>query len=475
MSHTTERANFGSRLGVILATAGSAVGLGNVWRFPYMTGQNGGAAFILIYLGCVLLLGIPCMLSEFIIGRHGAANTSRVYSNTTLDHNAQLAQSGLAAHWLTFRRLFPKFIGLLGILTGFLITSYYAVVSGWCLQYIYASAAGQLQGDAAYVTQYFQEFSTSPLRPVFWTVAILLITHLVICRGVRGGIERASKLLMPTLFLLLLVIVVASCLLPGAREGIEFLFKPDFSRVDSGVFLGALGQSFYSLSIGMGCLATYASYYSRQTNLLSSAVQISFVDSLIAILAGLMIFPAAFSVGVSPDSGASLVFITLPNVFNQAFAAMPALGYVVALFFYALLSLAALTSLMSLHEVSTAFFHEEFHLTRSRAALIVTVLCSIIGACCSLSLGAVEGITLFGRPLFDVFDFVTGQIFLPVGGFLTCLFLGWMVPRRLVRDEFTNEGTVWTHSWIFTTFLFLIRYVCPLAIAAIFLHQLEVI
>ena len=475
MSHTIERANFGSRLGVILATAGSAVGLGNVWRFPYMTGQNGGAAFILIYLGCVLLLGIPCMLSEFIIGRHGAANTSRVYSNTTLDHNAQLAQSGLAAHWLTFRRLFPRFIGLLGILTGFLITSYYAVVSGWCLQYIYASAAGQLQGDAAYVTQYFQEFSTSPLRPVFWTVAILLITHLVICRGVRGGIERASKLLMPTLFLLLLVIVVASCLLPGAREGIEFLFKPDFSRVDSGVFLGALGQSFYSLSIGMGCLATYASYYSRQTNLLSSAVQISLVDSLIAILAGLMIFPAAFSVGVSPDSGASLVFITLPNVFNQAFVAMPALGYVVALFFYALLSLAALTSLMSLHEVSTAFFHEEFHLTRSRAALIVTVLCSIIGACCSLSLGAVEGITLFGRPLFDVFDFVTGQIFLPVGGFLTCLFLGWMVPRRLVRDEFTNEGTVWTHSWIFTTFLFLIRYVCPLAIAAIFLHQLEVI
>ena len=475
MSHTIERANFGSRLGVILATAGSAVGLGNVWRFPYMTGQNGGAAFILIYLGCVLLLGIPCMLSEFIIGRHGAANTSRVYSNATLDHNAQLAQRGLAAHWLAFRRLFPRFIGLLGILTGFLITSYYAVVSGWCLQYIYASAAGQLQGDAAYVTQYFQEFSTSPLRPVFWTVAILLITHLVICRGVRGGIERASKLLMPTLFLLLLVIVVASCLLPGAREGIEFLFKPDFSRVDSGVFLGALGQSFYSLSIGMGCLATYASYYSRQTNLLSSAVQISLVDSLIAILAGLMIFPAAFSVGVSPDSGASLVFITLPNVFNQAFAAMPALGYVVALFFYALLSLAALTSLMSLHEVSTAFFHEEFHLTRSRAALIVTVLCSIIGACCSLSLGAVEGITLFGRPLFDVFDFVTGQIFLPVGGFLTCLFLGWMVPRRLVRDEFTNEGTVWTHSWIFTTFLFLIRYVCPLAIAAIFLHQLEVI
>lgn len=468
MSHTTERANFGSKLGIILATAGSAVGLGNVWRFPYMTGQNGGAAFILIYLGCVLLLGIPCMLSEFIIGRHGAANTSRVYAKVA---ESSTADGEAPSRW---RLLFPKFIGFLGITTGFLITSYYAVVSGWCLQYIYASAAGELKGDANYVTNYFAEFSTSPLRPIFWTVAILFITHFVICRGVRGGIERASKLLMPTLFILLLVIVVASCMLPGASEGIRFLLKPDFSRVDSGVFLGALGQSFYSLSIGMGCLATYASYYSKKTNLLTSAVQISFVDSFIAILAGLMIFPAAFSVGVSPDSGASLVFITLPNVFNQAFSAMPIVGYVVALFFYALLSLAALTSLISLHEVSTAFFHEEFRLKRNRAALVVTVFCSIIGAFCSLSLGAVNGITLFGRPLFDVFDFVTGQIFLPIGGFLTCLFLGWFVPKKLIRDEFTNWGTIWTRSRLFTVFLFLIRFICPVAIAAIFLNQLGV-
>ena len=472
MAHSSERANFGSKLGVILATAGSAVGLGNVWRFPYMTGENGGAAFILIYIACVVLLGIPCMLSEFIIGRHGAANTSRVY--------AKVAAEGLAdanskkARW---QLLFPKFIGFLGITTGFLITSYYAVVSGWCLQYIYASAAGHLKGDANFVSSYFQDFSSSPLRPVFWTVAILFITHFVICRGVRGGIEKASKLLMPTLFILLLVIVVASCMLPGATAGIEFLLKPDFTRLNSGVFLSALGQSFYSLSIGMGCLATYASYFNRQTNLLSSAVQISFVDSFIAILAGLMIFPAAFSVGVSPDSGPSLVFITLPNVFNQAFSAMPVVGYVVAFFFYALLSLAALTSLISLHEVSTAFFHEEFHLPRGRAALIVTVLCSIIGTFCSLSLGAVEGISIAGRSLFDVFDFVTGQIFLPIGGFLTCLFLGWFVPRKLINDEFTNGGTAWQRSgrWLFAAFLFLIRFVCPLCILAIFLNQLGII
>jgi len=461
MRQSTERANFSSKLGVILATAGSAVGLGNVWRFPYMAGENGGAAFILIYFGCVLILGIPCMVSEFIIGRHGAANTARAYK--------------IVGETTGRKSPVPSAIGFLGVLTGFLITGYYAVVSGWCLQYIYASIAGQLKGDANYVTQYFQEFSSSPILPVFWTIAILVVCHLVICRGVRKGIEKASKLLMPTLFILLLIIVGASCMLPDASKGIDFLFKPDFSKVDAGVFLGALGQSFYSLSIAMGCICTYASYFSRQTNLLTSAVQISLVDFLIAILAGLMIFPAAFSVGVSPDSGASLVFITLPNVFNQAFAALPLVGWIVGLLFYLLLTLAALTSLMSLHEVSTAFFYEELHISRSRGALIVTVLCCIIGAFCSLSLGAVDSLTIAGRPLFDWFDFITGQIFLPIGGFLTCLFLGWYVPKKVVSDEFTNWGTLRLLNTFFPVYLFLIRFVCPLAILAIFLHQLGVI
>ena len=448
------RIGFGSKLGMILATAGSAVGLGNVWRFPYMTGADGGAVFILIYLACIVLLGIPCMVSEFIIGRHGAANTARAYEKMS-------AGKG----W--------KYVGLLGVATAFLITGYYAVVSGWCLQYLYASSVGQLQENTTSVSAYFSAFSTDPIRPVLWTVVILLLTHFVIIHGVRGGIERASKFLMPVLFILLLVIVGASCMLPNADKGMTFLFQPDFSKLNTHVFLDALGQSFYSLSIAMGCICTYASYFSRQTHLMKSAVQISIIDSLVAILAGLMIFPAAFSVGINPDSGPSLLFITLPQVFQQAFSGLPLIGYVLSLMFYALLTLAALTSLISLHEVSTAYFYEQFHITRKQAAWLVTICTCIIGAFCSLSLGAVDGLQIAGRSLFSVFDFVTGQIFLPVGGFLTCLFLGWFVPRQIVKDEFTNWGTL--KGTFFKTYLFSVRYVCPLCILLIFLHQFGVL
>ena len=449
-----ERANFGSKLGVILATAGSAVGLGNVWRFPYMAGENGGAVFIMIYVICVMLLGIPCMISEFIIGRHAKSNTARAYRKL----------SGGTA-W--------SVIGYMGVLTGFLITGYYAVVSGWCLQYIWASLVGYLQGDPEYFKTYFAEFSGDPVKPIFWTVIILLITYLIIEHGVRDGIEKASKLLMPTLFLLLLIIVGAACLLPGADKGIEFLFKPDFTAINSDVFLGALGQAFYSLSIAMGCICTYASYFSKSTNLTSSAIQISIIDCLVAILAGLMIFPAAFSVGVNPDSGPSLIFITLPNVFQQAFSAVPVVGYAISLLFFILLSLAALTSLMSLHEVSTAFFQEELVITRRKAALMVTIATCIIGAFCSLSLGAVDFLTVAGRSLFDWFDFITGQIFLPVVGFLTCIFIGWFVPHKIVRDEFTNWGTL--RGRFFHFYLFLVKYVCPICILFIFLHQFGLI
>ena len=236
------------------------------------------------------------------------------------------------------------------------------------------------------------------------------------------------------------------------------------------MFLGALGQAFYSLSIAMGCLCTYASYFAKDTNLTKSASQIAIIDCLVAILAGLMIFPAAFSVGVNPDSGASLVFITLPNVFQQAFAGVPALGYIISLVFFALLTLAALTSLISLHEVSTAFLHEELVITRKKAAFIVTVTTIIIGTLCSLSLGAVDGLTAWGKTLFDCFDFVTGQIFLPIVGFLTCIFIGWAVPHQVVRDEFTNWGTL--RGRFFHLYIFLVKYICPLAILFIFLHQL---
>ena len=446
-----ERASFGSKLGVILATAGSAVGLGNIWRFPYMTGQNGGAVFIIIYVFCVLLLGIPCMVSEFIIGRHGQANTARSYRN----------MAGGSA-W--------SLIGYMGVLTGFLITGYYAVVSGWCLEYVWASLLCKLNGDPAFVTTYFANFSQDPVKPIFWTLLILLGTYLIIENGVRDGIERASKLLMPTLFILLLIIVVASCMLPNADKGIEFLFKPDISKVNGDVFLAALGQSFYSLSIAMGCICTYASYFSRHTNLTTSAMQIGVIDFFVAILAGLVIFPAAFSVGVSPDSGPSLIFITLPNVFQQAFGNSPVLGWGIAVLFYALLSLAALTSLMSLHEVSTAFLQEEAVFSRKKAARIVSVSCMIIGAVCSLSLGVGKDIHFFGKTLFDLFDFVTGQVFLPIVGFLTCIFIGWFVPHKVVHDEFTNWGTLHNKS-LFHVYLFLVKYVCPVCILFIFLHQ----
>ena len=464
-----ERANFGTKLGIILATAGSAVGLGNVWRFPYMTGQNGGAAFILIYIVCVLVLGIPCMLNEFIIGRRAQANTARSY--------AKLANG---TPW--------RLIGYFGVFTGFLITAYYVVVSGWCLQYIYASVAGHLHGDADYVRNYFETFSSHPWKPVVWMLVFILLCHFIITRGVQKGIERGSKLMMPLLFILLVVIAVASCMLPNAGKGISFLFSPDFSKVDGDVLLGALGQAFYSLSLGMGCLCTYASYFRRDTHLTKSAVQIVSIDSLIAILAGLMIFPAFFSIypqagellsSTDPNivrqySGPGLVFITLPNVFQQAFAGMPVVGEVVALLFYALLSLAALTSLMSLHEVSTAFFHEEFHISRQKGAAWVTALCAFIGVGCALSFGDTRSwLMLDGRSMFNWFDFLTGQIFLPLGGFLTCLFLGWYVPRTVVKDEFTNGGTL--RGRLFGVYLFAIRFVCPLFILLIFLHELGVI
>jgi NSS family neurotransmitter:Na+ symporter len=440
-------------MGIVLATAGSAVGLGNVWRFPYMTGENGGAVFILVYLFCVLLLGIPCMISEFIIGRHAQTNTARAYR--------MLSNSKVVS-----------FIGIMSVLTGFLITGYYAVVSGWCLQYIWGALLSRLDGDPAEVQSYFFAFSQHPVKPLFWLIIMMMLTYIIVAKGIRDGIERASKVLMPTLFILLLIIVGASCMLPGAMEGVKFLFRPDWSMINGEVFLSALGQAFYSLSIAMGCICTYASYFSKHTNLASSAVQIGVIDSVVAVLAGLMIFPAAFSVGVSPDSGPSLIFITLPNVFHQAFGSVPVVGYFVSLVFYSLLSLAALTSLMSLVEVSTAFCQEELRISRKAATLMVICSASVIGAFCSLSLGDWEFLSVGSMNLFSLFDFITGQIFLPLGGFFTCLFLGWYVPKQLVKDEFTNWGTL--KNRLFGVFLFLIRFVCPIAILAIFLHQLGV-
>ena len=449
-----ERGNFGSKVGIVLATAGSAVGLGNVWRFPYMAGENGGAAFIFIYIGCILILGLPGMVGEFIVGRHAQANAARAYDKL----------SG-GRPW--------KLVGHLGILTSTIILGFYAVVAGWCLQYLFASMAGQVTGDAEYVKNYFVSFSSDAVKPVLWGVGFILLTHLIVIRGVRSGIEKASKLLMPILFILLVVIVIASCMLPAAIEGVRFLLNPDFSKVTSVVLLEALGQAFFSLSLGTACLCTYASYFSKDTNLLNSAGQIVVLDTVIAILAGLMIFPAAMAVGVSPDSGPSLIFITLPNVFQQAFGSMPIVGYVIGVMFYALLVFAALTSTISMHEIGTAFFTEEFKISRPKAACIMTVVASVLCVFCALSVGAYKELQVMEQPLMSFCDQLTANVMLPLGGLLTCLFVGWYVPKQVVRSEFTNNETV--SSRYFGVFLFAVRYVCPICILLVFLHQLGVI
>ena len=448
------RGNFGSRIGLVLATAGSAVGLGNIWRFPFTAGQNGGAAFIIIYIICILMLGLPGMISEFIIGRHAATNAVRAYGV------------------ISGKRVW-RVVGVMGILCSTIILGFYSVVAGWCLQYLYASVAGQIKGDSSYVARYFTEFSSDITMPIVWAMVFIIITHFVIVKGVRKGIEKASKLMMPTLFVLLLIIVVASCMLPNAISGIKFLFYPDFSKLSSNVMLEALGQAFFSLSLGTACLCTYSSYFSKRTNLVNAALQIALIDTMIAVLAGLMIFPAAFSVGVKPDAGPSLIFITLPNVFQQAFASMPLVGYVISILFYALLALAALTSTISMHEIGTAFFHEELKRPRRHAAWIVTITAIMIAIVSSLSCGAYPQLTVFGMSMMDFFDFLTANILLPAGALLTCIYVGWVVPRSTVMTEFTNRHTVCLR--LFPAFLFMVRFVCPICITLVFLHQFGIV
>ena len=447
-----DRGNFGSKLGVILASAGSAVGLGNIWRFPYETGNHGGAAFILIYLGCILLLGLPIMIAEFLIGRHSQANTARAY---------QILAPGTQWRW----------VGRMGVLAGFLILGYYSVVAGWTLEYIFEAVSNSFAGKtpAEFISS-FQSFSSNPWRPALWLTLFLLATHFIIVKGVEKGIEKSSKIMMPTLFIIILVLVGCSVTLPGASRGIEFLLKPDFSKVDGNVFLGAMGQAFFSLSLGMGCLCTYASYFSKDTNLTRTAFSVGIIDTFVAVLAGFIIFPAASPVGSQPDAGPSLIFITLPNVFQQAFNGIPVLAYIFSVMFYVLLALAALTSTISLHEVVTAYLHEEFNFTRGKAARLVTAGCILLGILCSLSLGVTKDFTIFGLGMFDLFDFVTAKLMLPLGGLLISIFTGWYLDKKLVWSEITNNGTLKVP--IYKLIIFILKYVAPIAISVIFINEL---
>ena len=447
-----ERANFGSKIGAILAAAGSAVGLGNIWRFPYEAGNHGGAAFILIYLGCVCLLGLPIMIAEFTVGRRSKASTGKAYS---------ILAPG--TQW--------KWIGYLGVLAGALILGYYSVVAGWTLEYIVEALGNGFAGKGAedFVAS-FQSFSQDPVRPLVWLVVFLLATHFIVVKGVKKGIERSAKILMPMLFILILILAVCSMTLPNAGKGLEFLLKPDFSKVDQDVFLGAMGQAFFSLSLGMGCLSTYASYFGSETKLGKTALSVGVIDTFVAILAGFIIFPAAFSVGIQPDAGPSLIFITLPNVFQQAFGAIPYLPMLFSVMFYVLLALAALTSTISMHEVVTAFLNEQFGLSRSKAAIIVTSFCMVLGVASSLSLGIWSEYTLFGLGCFDFLDFLTAKIMLPLGGLLVAVFVAWYLKRSVSYDEVTNYGL--QKAPYFPVYMFILKYIAPVAIAMIFINEL---
>lgn len=439
-----ERGNFGTKIGAILASAGSAVGLGNIWRFPTECGHNGGAAFILIYLVCVLLLAMPVMISEFVIGR--ASRSNAVGSYRVLAPGKPWVVSGF-----------------MGVLAGFLVLSYYSVVAGWTLDYTVESLTGGLMAEGDFGVQ-FQEFVSNPFRPVIFLGLFLLLTHLIVATGVEKGIERYSKIMMPLLLLIIVMLIGFSMTMPNALKGAEFMLKPDFSKVTKDVVLGAMGQAFFTLSVGLGTLATYASYFKKETKLVPTAISVCVIDTLVAISAGFIIFPAVFSVGVDPDSGPGLVFITLPYVFQEAFGGVPFLQYIFSGLFYSLLLIAALTSSISMHEISTAYIHETFKISRPKAAIIVTSICFVLAILCSLSFGIWKDVHVMGKGFFDLFDFVTAKFLMPLGGLLICTFVGWDMNKKIVAAELDSKATPFL--------MILFSWIAPIGIGIVFFYGL---
>ncbi len=442
-----KRATFGTKLGVIAASVGSSVGLGNIWKFPYEAGQNGGGAFLLVYLIFVLLLGIPVMISEFIVGRESRANVTD-----------------------SFKKLAPNskwhYVGYLGILATILILGFYSVIAGWTLEYVYQAISNSMQHSSAQeLNTAFNAFVSNTYQPIIWTFLFLAINYFVIAGGVQKGIERTSNILMPMLFLILIVFSVQSLSMDGAKEGLKFLFSPDFSKIDSDVVLNAMGQAFFSLSLGMGCLITYGSYFSNTTKLPQTAFTVALLDTMVAIIAGVVIFPAVFTFGLSPSQGPELIFITLPNIFNQ----MPG-GYFWSVLFFLLVSMAALTSTISMCEVVVAFMHEKMKLSRKRASLYLILFIAVLSTLCSLSFGVMKDYTILGKTLFDIFDFISSNILLPLGGLLLSVFVGWRLDKAITHRQLSNNGTL--SLWYAKPFIILLKYVAPIAISLIFLSGL---
>ncbi|PLX19627.1 MAG: sodium-dependent transporter [Salinivirgaceae bacterium] len=440
-----ERGSFSSKFGVIAAAAGSAVGLGNIWRFPYVAGENGGGAFLLIYLLFIVAIGIPVMLSEFTIGR-----------------NAQRNAFG------SFKKLAPNskwsFVGLMGIVAAFLILAFYSTIAGWTLEYIVKAVQDGF--SAGNTSEIFTTFSTSTFKPLLWQFVFMGLTAWIVFAGVQKGIERYTKILMPLLLVLILVIVVRSLTLDGASKGLKFLFAPDFSKITFGVVLEALGQAAFSLSIGMGALITYGSYIRKNNNLGKTAVQVASADTLIAILAGVMIFPAVFAFDPSlATEGPGLVFVVLPKLFLS----MPG-GYVFSILFFVLLAVAALTSTVSVLEVVVAYFSEELNMSRGKATIISSLAIWLFGILATLSFSDLSDVTIFGSTFFDIMNYSSANILLPLGALLIVAFLGWVIKKKLVHDELSNSGELKVKY--FKVFYFIIRYLAPVAIAIVFVHDI---
>ncbi|RUT77822.1 sodium-dependent transporter [Ancylomarina longa] len=441
------RDSFSSKFGVIAAAAGSAVGLGNIWKFPYITGVYGGAAFLFVYLGFIILIGLPIMLSEFMIGRKSKRNPFGAFKN--------LAPG---SSW--------KFVGLLGVLAAAMILAFYGVVAGWSIDYVIraltnsfaAKSPGELESS-------FTEFIQSPITPVIYQLLFMLMTMGIVIVGIKKGIEKYSKILMPLLVVIIIVLDIRSLTLKGAYEGLSFLFYPDFSKLTADGILSALGHAFFSLSLGMGTLITYGSYIGAKNNLTKIALQVTVADTLIAILAGVAIFPAVFAFGIEPSSGPGLVFITLPNVFQQ----MPG-GFFFAPLFFILLTVAALTSSISILEVVVAYFTEELNLKRKSATVLATVLISIVGVVCSLSMGILKDYTLFNFNFFDLLDWISANMLLPLGGLFISLFVGWYLGREKVVEELSQGSSI--VEWLVRIFIFLVKFIAPGAIAIVFLNGL---
>ncbi len=442
-----KRDSFGSRFGALVAMAGSAVGLGNLWRFPYLVGENGGAAFIILYIILSFTICLPIFMSEFMIGRRSQKNAYSAFNDLSN-----------GSPW--------RFVGLFSVLIPLVVLSYYSVIGGWSVEYILKAFMFSFSGEGTQsaMSTMFADFVSNPWLPLLCHTVFLLLTIIIVAFGIKGGIEKFSKIMMPLLFVIVIAIAIYAVTLPGARAGLEYLFKPDFSKITPQACASALGQAFFSLSIGMGCIITYGSYVSKKENIMSQSVYTAIFDLLFALFAGIAIMPAVFAFGINPQSGPGLVFETLPYVFSQ----MPAGGIIAILFFIALL-VAAVTSSISMAEVGVAYLVEEKGQSRKVACLVLFVLCWVVGAICSLSFGPLSDIKIFDRSIFDFFDNLSSNILMTLGSLLTVLFVGWRLKKTDIYDEFTNGGILSANAKIFGVLWFIIRFICPVAIIAIFL------